>query len=249
MGTIVLSFITVPLLVLFLYFIGFNLDPDTTKRVPLSGSSTPTSYFRDAGNAIRDPEELNAAMREFYQRTGVAPFLYIMPKDSSIHWSIAATYGSLYGPTLPQKNRTFFTVVYSAQSEGGYDIDIDVGYKAQDVMDAAAIQAFERALYAEHLEPDATLTKAFINAYRDSAHEIMEQEVEDPIKSVRIVFSGIGIAALISALICASLIRRHNKEQRERERQEYIEKVLEMPLEKFEDAEMEELARKYEQTD
>ncbi len=121
-GAVILSLITVPLLVLFLHFIGFDLDTDTTKRTPLSNSPAPTSLFRDAGDAITDPQELSAAMSEFYQQTGVAPFLYIMPEDSIIYRSIASSYESLYGPTLPQKERTFFTVVYSAQSQGGYDI-------------------------------------------------------------------------------------------------------------------------------
>lgn len=245
-GAVVLSFITVPLLMLFLHFIGFNLDPDTTERTPLSGSPTPTSFFRDAGDAITDPQELNAAMSEFYQQTGVAPFLYIMPEDAYIYRSIASTYGSLYGPTLPQKERTYFTVVYSAHSQSGYDIDIDVGYKAQAVMDEAAIQVFEQNLYDDYLEPGSTLTETFANAYRESAHDIMEQEVEDPTKSVCIVFGGIGIAVVISIIVCALLIQRHRKKLRERERQEYIEQMLEMPLEKFGDTDVEELARKYE---
>ncbi|MDO4291114.1 MAG: hypothetical protein Q4C41_07810, partial [Eggerthellaceae bacterium] len=242
-GTVVAVVAVIAFVLLaFALFGGFNscssssVAASTVERQALpQGSVVETGYYTDKdGGWISSSNTLEQGMRQFYMETGVQPYLYILPNGQSTSTAeLSRLSDELYGQLF--QDEAHFLLVFCDNGNGSYNCGYTVGSQAKTIMDAEALDIFADYLDRYYADYSLSEDELFANAYADTAERIMSV-TPSPVVPVAVC-----VAVVVVALV---LKRRREAKEREHIRQQ---EILNTPLEKFGDAEVEELAKKYEQ--
>lgn len=227
---------------------GDNVEiTSTIERDPLpSGSVNETGYYTDNLDWIQNSTKLTSGMKKFYKETGVQPYLYLASQEEiSAAGGLEALANGLYDDLFTDEAHFLFTYSEDENYEG--EMYFVVGTQATSVIDNEAeeiiYQQFKRYYYTD-LEDEEFFSKVF----EEAAEVMMKHETNgfDVAKVALLVVGGVGIVGLI---IYGVNKNRKLKLEEQKEKNEFTEKMMNVPLEKFSDAEadkeLDELMKKY----
>lgn len=202
-------------------------------------SQKPGNYT-DEGGWFSNRSQLESGMRQFYQETGVQPYLYLLPNGSVTSTTeLTAMAEELYPQLFTDEGH--FLLVFCDNGAGSYNCGYTVGSQAKTVMDDEAIAILADYLDRYYNDYSISEEEIFSKAFADTGERIMTVT-----KSPLPVIAVCAAVVVVAVLIFITLKKR--REQRERE-QKRAEEILKTPLEKFGDQEIEDLADKYENQD
>lgn len=217
-----------------------SIADSTVQRTALpAGSAVETDYYVDEdGSWITNPSKLTSGMREFFQETGVQPYLCILPNGSSTSASELSSlaqerYADLF------EDDAHFLLVFCDDDEGSYHCGYWMGSSARTVLDDEALEIFAGYLSQNYNDLSLSEDELFSNTYRQTAERIMQ------VTTSPVVYVSVAVAVVVVALVAFVLLRR--KQQRKREESERMERIMNTPLDKFGDKDVEDLAKKYEE--
>lgn len=222
-----------------------SITKSTIVREPLpKGSVMETDYYTDELDWIKKPSQLTVGLKNFYQKTGVQPYLYITDTINGSHYPTTEELDefahNLYDE-LFEDEAHILLVFFEYDSSGNYMNRYVAGTQAKTVIDMEAadilLDYIDRYYYDSSLSEDEFFSLAF-----DKAGERIMTVTKSPWINVWMI---IGIVVLVFILF---IWWKKAKEKKELE-EERKRKILETPLEKFEDGEAEKLARKYKDSD
>lgn len=196
-----------------------------------------TAYFTDEGNWFSNISRLEGGMKDFYKKTGVQPYLYLLPNGTTNSVSELTKKAEELYPKLFQ-DEGHFLLVFCDNDRGGYNCGYTVGSRAKTVMDKEAIGILADYLDRYYNDSSISEEEIFSNAFEKTGDRIMTV-TKSPIVPLAIC----GTVVVVAIVVFVTLKKR--REQRERE-QRRTEEILRTPLEKFDDEEVEDLAKKYE---
>ncbi|MCR6544969.1 hypothetical protein [Dehalobacterium formicoaceticum] len=220
-----------------------EVTKSTVAREPLpAGSVNETAYYTDELGWIKNETKLLAGLKNFYQKTGVQPYLYITDNVNGSHNPSAeeldAYTRTLYDKLFTDEAHLLF-VFFEYNNE--YMDRYVLGTQAKTVIDREAadilLDYVDRYYYQEGLSDEEFFSKSF----SDAADRIMTV-TRSPWISVWII---LGILALILILF----VWWRNAQKQKILKAEKAKEILETPLEKFGNTEAEDLAKKYQDPD
>ncbi len=215
------------------------ITPSSVERVPLpSGSVNETSYYTDELGWIINETKLIDGMKHFYKETGVQPYLYLTDNVNGSYYptqfEIESFAESLYDELFTDEAHLLFVFF---EYEGMYRDWYIAGTQAKSVIDDEAgnilLDYIDRYYYDDNLSDDEFFSKSF----KDAADRIMKV-TRSPWITVFIVI-GLVVLAFVLFLWWKKHMEQKNLEAKRRE------EILNTPLDRFGEAEAEELTKKY----
>lgn len=202
-----------------------------------------TAYYTDEdGDWIHDPAALEQGMRTFYTKTGVQPYVYILPNGTSTSVDeLTERAEQLYGELFQDEGH--FLLVFCDDGSGSFTCGYTVGTAASAVMDSEALDILADELSYSYNNA-ATDEEVFSDAFERTADRIMSAAEGEAAGRTWLVVGGVAVAVLVvGGVVRAVVTRRKAAKAEEKER---MEEILNTPLEQFGDKEVEDLADKYE---
>ncbi len=217
-----------------------DITKSTVQREALPvGSVNETDYYTDELGWIKNQTQLVSGLKYFYQKTGVQPHLYITDTVNGSH-SPSAGELDAYARNLYDQlftDEAHLLLVFLEYNNNYMDRYV-CGTQAKTVIDTEAgdilLDYIDRYYYDDSLTDEVFFSKSF----SDAADRIMAV-TRSPWLVVMLIF---GLVAFVTLLF---IWWSYAKKQKNLEAQR-TEEMLSKPLEKFKDAEAEELAKKYE---
>lgn len=222
-----------------------SVTKSTVQRETLPASAVnETDYYTDEAGWISNKNELTSGMKDFYQRTGVQPYLYILrdyngsttPSTTQLQQFAEQEYDTLF------TDEGHFLLVFCDTGSGSYNCGYAVGSQAKTIMDSEAVSVLADYLdryYSSNMEDE----EFFSTVFQKTGERIMTvTKSQAPMVIIVIVIAGAVVAVVFL------LYRWREKARREkRRRDKEMEDILQTPLEQFGDEdEAENLAKKYE---
>ncbi len=217
---------------------GGGVAKSTVEREKLPASAVQeTGYYTDEGGWFGNANRLEAGMKQFYRETGVQPYLYLLPNGAVTSVSELTEKAEELYPQLFQ-DEGHFLLVFCDDGHGSYNCGYTAGSMAKSVMDDEAVGILADYLDRYYSDYSISEEEIFSNAFAKTGERIMTV-TRSPVVPVAVC------AAVVVVAVLVFLTLKKRREQRERE-QKRTEEILKTPLEKFEDQEVEDLAKKYE---
>lgn len=216
---------------------GSGVEASTVQREALpAGAVQETAYYTDDGGWISSPSTLEAGMRHFYEKTGVQPFLYILPNGATSSTQELSTYAQeLYGQLFADEGH--FLLVFCDNNAGSYACGYWIGAQVESVLDDEAITILSQYLDRYYYDTSLSEEELFSETYASTADRIMEV-TPSPVVPVAVC---IAVIVVVGGVIV--IVRHRSKAKAEEQRRQ--QEILSTPLEKFEDGAVEDLAEKY----
>lgn len=215
-----------------------SIASSTVERVALdSGEAQPTGYYTDEdGDWIHNTAVLEKGMRQFYDETGVWPYIYILPNGSVTSTSqLTQMAQQLYGELF--QDQAHFLLVFCDNNNGGFNCGYWAGSSARTVMDDEAATILADYLWKHYQNYDISEEEIFSNAFADTADRIMTV-TPSPLPIIAVC------AAVIIVAVVVFLIVRNRRLAKQREA-ERMQEILNTPIESLADAELADLEKKY----
>jgi len=220
-----------------------EVTKSTVAREPLpAGSVNETDYYTDELGWITNPTKLMTGLKNFYNRTGVQPYLYITDTVNGSHNPSTEELDSYANELYDElfTDEAHILLVFYEYDDSYMDRYV-CGTQAKTVIDSEAadilLDYIDKYYYDDSLSDEEFFSTAF-----DKAGERIMTVTKSPwIK----VLSIIGIVALVIILF---IWWKKAKAQKNLEA-EQTKKILETPLDEFGDSEAEELSKKYKDID
>lgn len=217
------------------------ITASTIRREALpQGSVNETNYYTDELGWINNPTQLTGGLKNFYQQTGVQPHLYITDtvngSRSPSNTDLDVFANNLYDQLFTDEAHLLLVFF---EYDGSYMTRYVAGTQAKTVIDSEAADILLDYIDRYYYDDSLTDEVYFSMAFNDAAERIMKVERSPWIA----VFVIIGIAALLLILF---VWWRNMKKQKNLEAQQR-EEMLNTPLEKYGDLEMEKLEKRYEE--
>lgn len=225
-----------------------SVTKSTVQREALPASAvTETAYYTDEAGWISNKNELTSGMKDFYKRTGVQPYLYILkdfngsttPSTTELQQFAEQEYDKLF------TDEGHFLLVFCDTGSGSYNCGYAVGSQAKTIMDSEAVSVLADYLdryYSSDMEDE----EFFSTAFQKTGERIMTV-TKSQTPTVIIVFV---IAAAVVVVVFLLYRWREKARAEKRRRDKEMEDILQTPLDKFSDEdEAENLAKKYEKKD
>lgn len=218
-------------------------------REPLPTSyANGTPYYTDEdGDWIYNESKLNPGMREFYDNTGVWPYVYILPNGYTTNADkLQKTAEELYSELF--NDEAHFLMVFCDDNTGGYNWGYCVGADAKTIMDDDALVTMNNFLERNYDNLNLSEEEIFSKTFASTSQRIMGIGSGNGFSDIIfLVISIVTISAFgLFVIRQLFLIRKVNKEEEQEEKDKRLEEILSTPLEKFEDNELDDLAEKYE---
>lgn len=224
--------------------VGANTSGEVTKstveRVALpKGSVNETGYYTDKLDWIKNETTLVAGLRNFYEKTGVQPYLYITDTVNGSHSPTAEELDEyargLYGELFTDEAHLLFVFF---KYDGKYMDRYVCGTQAKTVIDREAADILLDYVDRYYYDRDLTEDELFSRAFSDAGDRIMTV-TKSAWPAVLIVMT------ITVALFILFLWWRHAKKRKDAEARR-TEEMLKTPLEKFSsEDEAEKLSKKY----
>lgn len=217
-------------------------SPTVREKLP-ADAVTKTDWYTDAdGDWVHSASRLTVGLERFYDKTGVQPYVYILPNGTSTSVDeLTARAERLYGELFQDEGH--FLLVFCDDGSGSFTCGYTVGTAASAVMDSEALDVLADELdYAYNNA--ATDEGVFSDAFERTAERIMSAAEGEAAGRTWLVVGGVAVAVLVvGGVVRAVVTRRKAAKAEEKER---MEEILNTPLEQFGDKEVEDLADKYE---
>lgn len=179
-------------------------------------------------------------MREFFQLTGIQPYVYIFPNDSIRSAAeLQSRAQQLYSQLFTDDAHFLMAFCYDSRDDGFYWA-YWAGSETRTILDEEALGIFEAYLRQEWVA-DNDENSFFSNAFAQTGERIMSV-TPSPVVPVVIGF----VVIVVVAGVCVLVLVRAQAKKREAER---MQQILSTPLEQFGDKDVEERAKKYEPVD
>lgn len=218
--------------------LGDSVAASTVEREALNaGAAQVDGYYTDAdGGWVSSPSQLERGLKTFYEVTGVAPYVYILPNGRVTDVSeLSSMADGLYGELF--NDEAHFLLVFCDDGQGSFNCGYTVGAQAKTVMDDEAIGILSDYLDRYYQDTGVSEEEIFSRAFADTADRIMHVT---PSPVVPVAVAG---AVIVVALVVFGVVRTRAA-SRKRE-QEHLEEVLNQPLETFGDQKLDDLEEKY----
>lgn len=216
---------------------GSGVEASTVQREALpAGSVQETGYYTDDGGWISSPSTLEAGMRQFFEETGVQPYLYILPNGASSSTQELGQYAQqLYGQLFQDEGH--FILVFCDNNAGSYSCGYWIGAQAESVLDSEAITILSQYLDRYYYDTSLSEEELFSETFASTADRIMEV-TPSPVVPVAVC---IAVIVVVGGVVFVVRYRAKAKAEEQRRQQE----ILNTPLETFGDGAIEDLAEKY----
>lgn len=219
---------------------GVSITKSTVAREPLpKGSVNETDYYTDESGWIGNKTVLITGLKHFYDKTGVQPYLYITDTINGSNYPSSDDIQNFANDLYDQlfSDEAHILLVFFESFPGDYMDYYVTGTQAKGVIDAEAgdilLDYIDKYYYDSSLSDEEMFSKSF----SDAADRIMEV-TKSPWISVFVVFGVIAVIAILFSWW------KHVKKQKNLEAQQ-TEKILNTPIEKYGDSEVDELTKKY----
>ena len=202
-----------------------------------------TDWYTDAdGDWIGSASRLTSGLERFFDKTGVQPYVYILPNgESTSTEELTELAERLYGELFTDEGH--FLLVFCDDGSGSFNCGYTVGTEASAIMDQEALNILADELDYAYNNAD-TEEEVFSDAFSETADRIMSAaEDEQRDQTTMLVVGGVVVVVAAGAAI-AYVVRRRKAKQAEEDKR--MEDILNTPLEKFGDKDVEDLADKYE---
>ena len=202
-----------------------------------------TDFYTDAdGDWVHSASRLTPGLEDFYERTGVQPYVYILPNGTSTSVDeLTERAEQLYGELFQDEGH--FLLVFCDDGNGSFTCGYVVGTAASAVMDSEALDILADELdYAYNNA--ATDEEVFSDAFERTAERIMAAADDEAAGQAVLAVGGAVVAVSVVGGVAYAVVRRCQA-ARDAENKR-MEDILNTPLEKFGDKEVEDLADKYE---
>lgn len=220
---------------------GGDIQKSTYAREKLPASAVmETDYYTDQDGWFSNRNQLIAGMREFYQETGVQPYLYLLPNGSETSVSALTSMAEELYPQLFE-DEGHFLLVFCDNGYGGYNCGYAVGSQAKTIMDSEAISILADYLDRYYNDYSITEEQIFSKTFADTAERIMTV-TKSPVVPVMVC-----VTVIVVAVLAFTLVKKRQVQKAKEQKQ--MEDILKTPLEKFGDQDVEDLAKKYEEKD
>lgn len=228
-----------------------KVPKNTTQRVALDGVVSKTDWYEDKIGWITSKNVLITGLEDFYKNTGIQPYVLFVPYSAE-YWNgndINATKADEYLEKVYAEkfeDEAHFIFAYfqcknNSKSEMDGEFRYLSGYSADTIMDNEAISIlwghFEKNYYNTSLSIEKMISKTF----SETAESIMSKPTNGWDFAIILI---IVIVIIIMIVFIYKIIK--GKHQREKEKEEFTEKILEKPLETF-GTDTSELEKKYEE--
>lgn len=221
-----------------------DITTSTIEREALpKGSVNETDYYTDELGWISNETKLVRGLKYFYEKTGVQPYLYITDTVGGSHYpseSELDTFTRNLYDELFTDEAHILLVFFEYENEGYMDRYV-CGTQAKTVIDTEAADILLDYLDRNYYDDDLTDEEFFSNSFSDAADRIMTV-TKSPWISVMMVF-GIIVLVLVLFIWWKNFKKQKNLEAKQ------TEDILNTPIHKFEEDEVENLARKYDDND
>lgn len=215
-----------------------SVPASTVDRTALpAGTAEVTEFYTDEdGDWIHTPQQLETGLRQFYDETGVWPYVYILPNGfTRSSAQLAEMAERLYTELF--NDDAHFILVFCDNNAGGYNCGYYGGQAARSVLDDEAIQILAAYLELNYDDYSLSEEQIFSKTFAQTGEHIMSKTIS-PTIPVAIV-TGVVIVVLVIAFVITK------RRQAKREEAERMERILNTPLEQFGDKDLEELEKKY----
>lgn len=210
------------------------------EALPDGAAQTTSRHVTDEdGDWISDANTFESGMRTFADLTGVEPYVYILPNGSV---TSTAELGSIARAAYDElfDDEAHFLLVFCDDGAGSFNCGYAVGSQAKTVMDDEAIGIL--ADYLDRYYQDMSLSEEeiFSKAFADTAERIMTKTTSP------LAYIVPGVVIIVVAAIAYTGVKRYRaSKEREAER---MQEIYDTPLETFGDTDMDERAKKYQQS-
>jgi len=222
---------------------GSNITPSTIERTPLPpGSAIETSYYTDRLGWIRSSTVLETGMRNFFNRTGVHPHVYITDTVGGTNTPTAAQMDAyatqLYDEIFDSEAHLLLLFHEYPPMSGDFRTRVVTGVQASTVIDAEA-----RDILLDYIDRyyfyDIDEEEFFSRAFNDASIRIMS------VTTSPWPFIAGGLVAVAAAAL-AFMWWSRSKAQKNLEA-EQAQAILSTPLQKFDgdDSQLQDLKDKY----
>lgn len=220
-----------------------EITKSTVARQPLPvGSVNETEYYTDELGWINNQTKLEEGLKYFYQKTGVQPYVLIIDNVNGSHNPTEIEFDSyanaLYDELFSDEAHLLF--VFYEYNDFYMDRYV-AGTQAKTVIDTEAADILLDYIDRNYYDTNLTDEEFFSNSFRDAADRIMIVTKSPWISAMTTI--GIVFAVVILAILLF-VWWRYAKNQKNLEAKR-TEEMLKTPLEKFDDVEIEALAKKY----
>ena len=218
-----------------------GVTASTVQREPLAASAVKeTGYYEDNIGMINSSSALQAGMKQFYQETGVQPFLYTTP-DVNGDYDPSNTTLEAYAQTLYSElfddDGHFLVIIYDADPSG-FGYYYIPGNAAKAVMDAEALSIFEGYVNADFDQYYDSPAGYFSNVFSDTSSRIMQVTKSPLIK--------VGMVIILVAGIALLYLWWKKAKEKKIEEMEKAQQILDADIgELIKDPELEALEQKY----
>ncbi len=219
---------------------GGSITASTREREKLPSSAVhKTAYYKDLdGDWIHNSHVLEEGLEEFYDTTGVQPYVMILPNGTTeslddLEAVAQAQYEKLFN------DEGHFLLVFCDNNVGGFHCGYWVGAQAQVVMDEEAVQILNNYLSYYYEDTSISEEQIFSLAFARTGERIMTV-TKSPLIPVIIAL------LVVAALLIIYAIYKKRKEA-EAKKAEQTEAILNTPLETYAQHELDDLASKYEE--
>ncbi len=208
----------------------YNGGVDSSQGYYIDNSDSSAGKFIDRNNEAT----LISGFKEFYNKTGVFPFLYIIEDTpSKSEYKGYDTYQDMLYETLFDSEGNFL-ILYIAEEDDYY---FAAGYDTGEIIDEVSLDVICDKVNGYWYTGD--LAKAFGYGLEDASKNIMAKS------NGRVIGVTIVIAVSVIVLACVLVNWWKKKKAQENLEQENLEKILDKPLETF-GSDINDLAKKYE---
>ena len=221
-----------------------SVAKSTHEREKLSSSlSKETDWYRDEdGSWISNANVMESGLKDFYDKTGVRPYVHILPNGTTTSTSELSQKASDEYDTLFE-DEAHFLLVFCDDNNGNYNCGYVVGSSAETIMDQEALTILSDYLDRWYNDYDISEEEIFSNTFRDTAARIMtvtptaSGALANGLEKAVPVIAVVGVAGV--ALVIVMMIRKKNAEaakaqaEAEAERAKAAAEILNTPLETF----------------
>lgn len=221
-----------------------NITKSSINREALpKGMVVETDYYSDNLGWINNKTKLLSGMREFYNKTGVQPFLYLTSsiegKDNPSSEDLNSFADKLYNEKF--KDEAHLLVVFYQKNINGYQVCYVSGSQAKSVIDVEAADILLDYIDRYYYYKDLSNEESFSKAFSDAANRIMTI-TKSPWIDTTIIIS---IIISSSVIIIVAYYFWKRKKEKESQKALETEKILSTPMEKLVQDEAELRSRKY----
>lgn len=212
-------------------------------REPIpAGNVNQTAYYTDEdGDWIHNPARLEKGLEHFYEKTGIQPYVYILPNGSTTSQQACTDLAEELYPQL-FNDAGHLLLVFCDDGSGGYNAGWYAGGAALTFMDAEAVNTLANNLASAYTYAD-TDEEVFSDAFAETADDLMGGGSDEAAtRIVGIVFLFVGAICLIIVIVMNVQASKKAKEEAQVKR---VEQILNTPLEAFGDQDINDLEKKY----